>query len=508
MKRIFILLLAVIIPVSIYAQIPPGIVSLEEQINKILNITNTPGCAIAIVQEGKIIYSSGFGYRDYENKIKVDANTIFPIGSATKAFTAALLGQLREKGEISFQESPLKYIPSLKFFNENLNNYLIVEDLLSMRTGLARHDQAWAGIPVLDRDSLLRRIEYLEPGNSLRTNWNYSNFSYFILGSITEKLTRESWESNIRKSLFEPLKMYSSNLGIQGLQESSNVALGYNVRSNKIEKVAYYDLAAMGPAGDINSNASDMGNWLLTWLNKGKLGQQQILPEQYVMEAMSPQVIMPTGYLPGEEFQGMYSASYGFGWIITNYKGLYRVEHGGSIDGFRSTVVIFPNEKTGIVVLTNQTNYEPAMLIRNTIADLILDVKPTDWLKVYIESQEENQPGTNEIISLPDPVPEITINSNQFEALVGNYLHPGYGRIEIFLESDSLYTWFRRRKLKIVPTATEHVFHAIHIVSPYSRAMPPLEFKKNEKGETLSLIIQFEPEIKAIEFIRGRIKIK
>lgn len=501
-KPVFIFLLFFILT-PIYSQTGPLARGIEEQIVKILEITSTPATAIAIVKEEKVIYTQGFGYRDYENKIKADANTLFPIGSATKAFTAALVGQLREKGALTFEESPLKYLPALKFYNEDLNNNLIVEDLLSMRTGLALHDGAWSGLPVRDRDSLLRRIEYLEPATRLRTKWNYSNFSYFILGAITEKLTGETWEANIENSLFKPLKMSSSNLGVKGLKKESNVALGYNVRNNIIEKVAYYDLAAMSPAGDINSNAQDMGNWLLTWLNKGKLDQQQILPEQYVREAVSPHAVMPEGYLPEEEFEGMYSANYGYGWIISYYKGYYRVEHGGSIDGFRSTVVFFPNEKIGVVVLTNQTNYEPAMMIRNTIVDKLLNVKPTDWINLYLKNKEAGQPQTRLSNTQVNPILVETISSHKLREFVGSYINPGYGKIKIFQEADTLFTYFRRRKLKVAPSATDKdIFHATYLVFPYGRAMPPLEFKKNKLGEISTLSIQFEPEIKAIEFNR------
>lgn len=94
----------------------------------------------------------GIGFRDLKNRLKVDSNTLFPIGSTTKAFTASLLGILRYKNKLSFNESPLKYVPNLKFFNDELNSKVTIQDLLSMRTGLAVHDWAWAGLPLDDRN--------------------------------------------------------------------------------------------------------------------------------------------------------------------------------------------------------------------------------------------------------------------------------------------------------------------------------------------------------------------
>ncbi|RNI29049.1 serine hydrolase [Rufibacter latericius] len=488
---------------TVHAQIDPRLRGLKIQIEKILEVTHTPGCAVAVVEGHKVLYAQGFGYRDYQRKIEADAHTVFPIGSVTKAFTAALLGQLRDKGKISFEENPLRYVPALKFYNEELNNDLIVQDLLTMRTGLALHDKAWSGIPVNDRDSLIRRIQYLEPAHKLRVKWNYSNFSYFTLGMIGEKLTGRTWEENVESSLLKPLRMNSSSIGLKGLRETRNVSLGYSSINGKIEEVEYLDLTAMAPAGGINSTAHDMANWLLAWINKGKLEGQQVLPEQYVAEAIRPHAILPAGYLPDEEFSGTYLANlanYGYGWILSDYKGHYRVEHGGSIDGFRASAAFFPDKNLGIVVLTNQVSYQAAMMIRNTLADKLLEVKTTDWMALYLKNQEPSQPPA------VSPVNHPTAQSATFlfpKGVAGSYTNPGYGRIKLFYENGELHTYFRKRKLTIIPSpAGKDVFQAITTVPPYRTAMPPIHFKNNPEGEVVSLSIQFEDEVKPIEFAR------
>ncbi|GGK78869.1 serine hydrolase [Rufibacter glacialis] len=501
MKKVTLTFLLLLLFITSHAQLDPRLRGITEKIEKILKATNTPGCAIALVEGDKVLYTQGFGYRDYENKIKADANTLFPIGSTTKAFTAALLGQLREKGALTFEESPKKYVPGLRFYNDQLNNSLLVQDLMSMRSGLALHDKAWSGFPVSDRDSLLRRIEYLEPFTPLRMKWNYSNFSYFVLGTITEKLTGKPWETNVEQALFKPLKMTSSTIGVKSLTERPNVALGYNFSNNRLEKVDYYDLSAMNSAGAINSTAQDMGNWLLTWVNKGRFNQEQVLPEKYVEEAMSPHVVMPKGYLAEEEFPAIYAASYGYGWIISDYKGHYRVEHGGSIDGFRATVAFFPNDKVGVVVLTNQTGYEAAMMIRNTLMDSMLGAKRTDWLNIYQKNRGVSPSEAKPLATSANPAPPAVLNPQELHQYVGTYANPGYGSIKLFSEDGSLYTYFRKRKVKIVP-ALPDTFHALSTVYPYKRVMPPLQFQKDKKGTISSLFIKFESDLKAIEFSR------
>lgn len=500
MKKLFFLFLVAIIPTSIYAQIPLGIEDMEKQINKILNITNTPGCAIAIVKDGKIIYSGGFGYRDYENKIKADANTLFPIGSATKTFTAALLGIYQDKKMLSFEEHPSKYISNLKFFTDDLNSNLTIQDLLSMRSGLALHDWAWAGLPLDDRNQLIKRLEFLEPTSKLREKWNYSNWSYFVAGKLGENVANNSWQNNVEEHLFKPLEMHASSFGVKGLLNEQNASLGYRVIGNAPAKTEYYDLRAMEAAGGINSNATDMANWILTWVNNGKFKDQEILPEEYVSEAIHPQAVMPMGYLADEEFNGIYTANYGYGWILTNYQGHYRVEHGGSIDGFRSSVAFFPNEKIGIAVLTNQSGYEPALIIRNTLADRLLGLKEGKWLEEYQQSLEPMKNVGSNSNKPPKPETENIISSLPYD-ISGTYLNGGYGELEIFKEGNTHYTVFRNRKLRIIHKEND-VFHAVRIDSSGRMGMPSLHFKSAEDGLNKLLLVKFESELNPIQFVR------
>lgn len=482
------------------AQTDDRLEGIETLIEKVLESTNTPGCAIAIVEGERILYTNGIGFKDFEKKLKVDSNTLFPIGSTTKAFTAALLGIYQDKELLSFSESPLKYIPNLKLYNEDLNSNLTIQDLLSMRTGLALHDWAWAGLPLDDRNQLIKRVEFLEPTSKLREKWNYSNWSYFVAGVLGENITNNSWEKNVEEHLFKPLAMHASNFGVRDLLNEQNVSFGYQVIGNAPNKIEYYELRAMRPAGGINSNASDMANWLLTWVNNGKFKGREILPAKYVREAIRPQAVMPMWYLPEEEFQGIFTANYGYGWIVTNYQGHYRVEHGGGIDGFRSTVAFFPNEKIGIVVLTNQTNYEAALIIRNILADRLLGVEKRKWLEEYRQSLEPMKNVGINSNNTHKPENESIISSLPYD-ISGKYLNGGYGEIEIFMEDKIYYTIFRNRKLKIIHKEKD-IFHAIRVDSSGRMGMSALHFKIAEDELKKSLFIQFESELKPIQFIQ------
>ncbi|MEQ8425706.1 MAG: serine hydrolase domain-containing protein, partial [Cyclobacteriaceae bacterium] len=292
MKTIF-LVVCNLIAIVVYPQsVDKRFAKIDKELNEVLTTWNAPGFAVAVVEKDKIIYAKGFGYRDYENKVPADANTLYAIGSCTKSFTSSLLGILRKDKLVSFDESPRKYIPYLKFHNDQMDNDIIVKDLMTHRTGLPRHDLSWYMSNTTNRDSLMMRVQYMEPFAGVREKWYYNNFMFLAQGVIAEKITGKSWEENISQYFLKPLGMSRSNAGIQEMKDASNAALGYGLKDNKINKLDYYDISGMAPAGSINSSVNDMANWVITWINGGKYKGKEIIPADYVTEAMSSQMVI------------------------------------------------------------------------------------------------------------------------------------------------------------------------------------------------------------------------
>ena len=220
---------------------------------------------------------------------------------------------------------------------------------------------------------------------------------FLVQGVIAEKITGKSWEDNIRDSFFKPLEMNRSNTSIVEMQAASNASFGYQLNEdNVLSKIDENFVAGMSPAGAINSSVNDMAKWLITWINKGKYDGKEIIPETYVDEAMSSQMVVNGAY-PADDLPGLYFNNYGYAWMLSSYKGHYRAEHGGKIDGFTANASLFPTDKIGIVVLTNQNVYAANELVRNTIADRMLAVDKTDWLKKYVKEQEEAKIAQEEV---------------------------------------------------------------------------------------------------------------
>lgn len=411
---------------------------IDSLLNKVLKDQHIAGFSVAVVDGDKVIYSRGFGYRDVENKRPVTPNTLFAIGSSTKAFTSALLGMLQKEGKLSLDGNAVSYLPQLRFFNDNMNNQITVRDMMTHRTGLSRYDLSWYVFNTSNRDSIISRVRYMEPNAGLREKWQYNNYMFLAQGMIAEKLTGKTWEQNIKERFFLPLDMKRSNTSMVEFQKDADASLPYEQEGDAIKKTDYYDINGMGPAGSINSCANDMANWIKTWISGGYYNEKEVLSSDYIAEAASPQMVMGGG-LPGSE-PDIYMSSYGLGWMLNSYRGHYKVEHGGNIDGFSASVSFFPTDKLGVVVLTNQNVSAVPSIVLNSIADRLFNLKPIDWNGKAVEANriaKEKKAALKKEADLKHIL--NTKPSHPLKEYTGVFENPAYGLMDISIKNDSLF---------------------------------------------------------------------
>tara|TARA_B110000438_G_C15808830_1_gene648668 strand:- start:737 stop:2527 length:1791 start_codon:yes stop_codon:yes gene_type:complete len=437
MKKIYLsVLLTFFLLNNTYTQLDKRLKGLDVELEKVLKKLEEPGFAVAIVENDEILYSKGFGYRDYENKIRVDQNTLFPIGSATKSFTSSLLGLLRDKEKLDFEDSPIDHINELRFYNSQMNDVISIRDMMSHRTGLPRHDASWYFFSTFSKDSLISRIKHQKPFTSVRNRFYYNNFMFMLQGVIAERITNKTWSENIKEMIFDPLRMNRSSTTIAELENSENAAIGY---SEGFKKMDYYKIAAMGPAGSINSSVNEMAKYLIMWINKGEYKGEKILPPNYAEEAISSQSVIGAN-LPDKKNPGLHLANYGYGWFLSSYKGHYRVEHGGNIDGFSTSASFYPSDKIGIIVLSNQNGSNTPSIVRNIITDRMLDVKKTDWLKLHLDNVKEAELTQKELDKNESSNKvDGTSPSRSLDQFEGKYTNLGYGTFDISVRNDSLF---------------------------------------------------------------------
>jgi CubicO group peptidase (beta-lactamase class C family) len=496
------LLFAFIFPISlnVFSQPPTDarLKGLDTFALKVLKDWHAPGVSIAVVEKGKVIYTGGFGYRDIDKKLPVTENTQFGIGSCTKAFTASMLGMLEKDGVVDFDKPVRNYLPELMFQNEYTNAHATLRDMMCHRTGLPRHDMSWYA-SWATRNEFLQRIQYLEPTAELRERFQYNNFMYMALGVVIEKMTSKSWEENMKEKILKPLGMSNTNLSTIDMEKSADHSLAYVVLKDSIIKtIPYRNIDAMGPAGSINSSAKDMSKWLLTWVNGGKYNGKEIIPSSYVNQAMTTQMATGGG-LPGTENMDVHTSGYALAWGINSYRGHYRVEHGGGIDGFITSTGFFPSDSIGIFVVSNQG--QPVAVIRNFIADRMLKLPYRNWNKSQMDATQKAKDAAKNVVKNDSLERKFnTKASHDLAEYTGNYISKGYGNIEIMLKDGNLASKFNGIDIRF-----DHFHYDQFKAYPQDPSFDDgdalkVSFHTDDKGNISKLTIPFETGTKDIEF--------
>lgn len=499
MKKLVLSISAIIFFLSLAAQPPTDLrlKGLDTFAMKVLKDWHAAGVSIAVVEKGKVVYTGGFGYSDLDKKLLVTESTQFAIGSCTKAFTASILGMLAKDGKVDLDKPVRNYLPELKFQNEYTNNHATLRDMMCHRTGLPRHDMSWYA-SWATRNELLERIQYMEPTAELREKWQYNNFMFLAQGVVIEKITGKSWEENIKEKILKPLGMDNSNLSTKDMEKSGDHSLAFATKDSSIKAIPYRNIDAMGPAGSINSCAKDMAKWLIAWINNGKYNGKEIIPSNYRNDAITIQMAIGGG-TPGAENPDVHISGYGLGWMISSYRGHYRVEHGGGIDGFISTTGFFPSDSIGIFVVSNQGGVSSG--IRNFIADRMLRLSYRNWNKTLLDAAKKAKEAAKSVQKSDSLVRKFnTKPSHEMQDYTGTYSNPGYGKIDIVVKDSSLASKFNSIDIRIEHYHYDQFKAFLQDPSFDDDNTLMVTFHVDPKGNISKLTIPFEAGTKDIEF--------
>ncbi len=404
-------------------------------VNKAIADFNVPGVGLAIVSGGELVLASGFGKRDRENDKPMTADSLFPIGSTTKAMTATVLGTLVDEGTLEWDVPVRTYLPSFALSDEIISSRITPRDLVTHRSGLPRHDFLWYNNQRSTRAEIVERLRHLELSADLRAEFQYNNLLFMTAGFLAGQLTGGTWEAAVRARLFEPLGMTRTNFSVLESQQDPDHALPYREDDDRnLNVIPFRNIDLIGPAGSVNSSVTEMSRWLLLNLRSGKLGDRQLIQPTTLADIHSPH--MTTGETP--ERPDVSQATYGLGWGIDTYRGHRRVAHGGGIDGFITSVMLFPDDDLGLVAFTNVGSGLPA-LVNQHAADLILGLEPIDWTGEAlaelqagraVQEEAEAKKGATRV--------EGTSPSHSLGDYAGDYQHPGYGTLRVELDGETL----------------------------------------------------------------------
>ena len=352
-----------------------------------------PGASLVIVKDDKIIYIKGLGLRDIDRKLPVTPDTLFAIGSSSKAFTAMAAVMSADEGRMSLEDSPKKFLPYFTLRDADAAAKITIRDLLSHRSGLNRTDLAMV-TGKLNREELIKVAGQAKPTTKLGEKFQYQNVMYAAAGEAVARAQNSTWDRVIETKLFKPLGMKASDTTAAQMQKSRDFSFGYdyNATTKVTRQLPQREIPAAAPAGAINSNARDMAQWLRFMLAGGVIDGKRLVSEKGFNETIIKQMNIGG------------TVDYGLGWFLRQWNGHKVVEHGGNIDGFNAQVALMPDQKLGFVLLTNVTGSPLGAFAMNTV-----------W-KNFV-----GEPKVDATASAPAADPKMEVGTYNFAAANANF---------------------------------------------------------------------------------------
>lgn len=345
--------------------------ALEQYIQGFMSCRHIPGLSVAVIMNGELAYSKGFGYMNQEGEL-VNADTLFGIGSTSKAFTSTLAAMAAEKKLISLDGLVKDYLPDFEFLSDKAQpkSIVTVRDLFSHRTGLPRHDYSLNARTWKSRADVVYAAKYLSPATTLRQTWLYNNWMVtvggYLVGRVSnvtqsdihspDQVTDNAWERIVHDQIFTPLNMTRTFATYSRAQNITNrsTPMFYDSSKNQSVNMRYesnFCVDFCGPAGSIVSSANDMAKWVRFQLKNGPALLSNASLETLHAPSMALPFYPPT--IPNWFGQLLLGYAYGFNWQIGDYRGYKRVFHNGETIGYQSQVTLIPELNFGVVLLTN-----------------------------------------------------------------------------------------------------------------------------------------------------------
>ena len=428
---------------SAFAQLTSN--DVDKLVNDAMDKFEVAGVAVAIVKDGKVIHEKGYGVTSKKTNAKVNEHTNFAIASNSKAFTTTALAILVEEGKIKWTDKVVDHIPEFKMYNPYVTANFNIQDLLTHRSGL--------GLGIGDLmifpdgsdftiDDLLSSFQYFKPVSAFRTKFDYDNLLYLVAGELIARKSGMTWEAFIQKRIFTPLGMDQSYPAFNLITDASNLALPHRVENNKFQVSTSYKEMINGAAAGIYANVSDISQWMLVQLNKGKYGnslKSQLFSEESQHEMWK--IYTTTKVDRSPRYNSNFSG-YGLGWGITDKKGNMVVSHTGGLPGMLSRTSLIPNLNLGVVVLTNTEPGGAALFlaVSRAIEDSYLGLDDNQWVQKLHEyfkiKQSEGDEITKNVWDKVKANKKVKIKTSDY---VGVYEDDWFGKMEIFSKDGKLW---------------------------------------------------------------------
>lgn len=369
-------------PAAPPASTPANLHALDGYVQQVMHDWHVPGLALAVVKDGKIMLARGYGVRELGKPGKVDADTLFDIGSNTKAFTAAALGTLVASGKLKWDTPVVDELPSFRLQNPYVTQNLTLRDLLAHRSGYCDPGAVWY---TSDASDIVRRLRFQKPEYGFRTTFCYNNVQYLMASRFIPAITGKTWNDYVAAHLFQPLGMDRTVSTEAGVAAATDVATPHGMIDGKpavIHRYWPHNMDIFAAVGGIWSSANDMSHWLKMLLADGKYGGTTVLDSKVIRAMETPQMPIQSGNGVGDEIRAWMPGgtfhTYGLGLFMQDLRGHELVWHAGDIDGMASALVLVPDAQLGVVVLSNMNQANARFAIVARVLQTMLDLPQHD----------------------------------------------------------------------------------------------------------------------------------
>lgn len=425
--------------------------SVDKIIEDALKAWQVPGASLAIVQNDKVVHLKGYGVKEQGSNAPVTPDTLFAIGSTSKAFTTTAMAILVDEGKINWDDPVRRHIEFFRLSDPLASEQITLRDIVTHRTGLSRHDLLWYGSP-WSREEIIRRIGSVKLTRPFRSAYQYQNIMYVTAGYVVGAVSKSSWEEFVQKRIFDPLGMSGANFSATVAATAADRASPHRKESDgRVVAIPWFNLDNAGPAGSINAGARDMSKWVRFQLGNGTFEGKRLVTLASMKEMHTPQMIVPVDSAAHPHTNMM---SYGLAWFIQDYHGYHMISHTGGIDGFRARVVLLPKQNLGIVILTNSSvgtsSASMHVAATNSIVDLLLELPKTDWNARYgqqiniIGEQTASFEQRREARRQKETRP-----SRDLAFYAGTYEDAAYGKVDVAVENGALVVEWSRFKARL-----------------------------------------------------------
>lgn len=482
----------------------PGFVrdSLDTYINRALNEWNIPGVAVAIVKDGKLVLAKGFGKQSIARNDNVDENTLFMIGSNTKAFTGTLLSWLQYDKKCSLNDKVIKWIPEFNMKDPWIAKNLDLTDILSHRIGMETFQgdfMYWTSS--LTSSEVIKKFGELTPLYGFRSKWGYTNAGFLLAGECIRKISNESWESNLINRIFIPLQMDRTKALCTEMTVQQNISAPHTLVFDTLKLLPYVVFDNLAPAASISSSVNDLSHWLICQLDSGRYNGKSVIPFEVILDTRMPRSIEGTTKRP---FNRGHYKLYGLGWELMDYESREIVSHTGGVNGFVTSITLLPEEKLGVVILTNTDSNAFYEALKWEIIDAYLNLPYRNYSNYALNRYKKfNDEELSLYMAQKDTIATHNKPPTDLKNFIGHYIHPVYGYLDISMTGELLKMTFEHHPDL---TGTLEYLSLDRFLCTYSDpgyGIKALTFKiENNHVKSLQLRVADDVDFTSYEFVK------